>query len=285
MSAPETDQARTVKREDSVEGHALRAALHDVLDGADPEAAADRHGLPLAQLREALMRIGSSIKSRRRTVSRAATDRRRLRPEQEARIHGLVCQQLPDALGGTERLWSRDAVRWLIERETGARLPDRTLAAYLERWGFAPEKPMRMQAALQPVRMREWLRRDFPVIAMQAREAEGQVAWLGSAPLQAVHHGKQPKGARRTTVHSPLWESGVLRMLFITSNRGHLRWLVHEGLPTSALLINLLERAIATDERRLFLVAAWEPILASTEFADWIATRRDRVMLELLPFG
>lgn len=213
-----------------------------------------------------------------------AFSRRRLTPEQEAALHALIQRNLPDALGGTDLLWSREAVRWLIERETGMRFPDRTLASYLERWGFAPEKPMRVLAASQPAQIREWLRRDLPVLTMQARETAGIVCWLGMTALEPRLHGRWSAQQPRMATAVP-WQQGVTRMLFLTTNRGQSLWLVHEGPPSHALLITLLERALRMDGRRHFLIGHRHALLATPEFLSWASARRERLHVEIIPIG
>lgn len=269
--------------EESRRPDTLRLALHEVLDGASPEEVARRHGVRVTALREAMLEIGSTLPGSSRAIKRAFS-RRRLKPEQEAALHALIQRHLPDDLGGTDLLWSREAVRWLIERETGMRFPDRTLASYLERWGFVPEKPMRVLAASQPALVRDWLRRDLPVLTMQAREAAGIVCWLGMSVLEPRTQGRWSAQQPRTAPALP-WRLGETRMLFLTTNRGQSHWLVHEGAPSHALLITLLERALRMDSRRHFLIGHRHALLTAPEFLTWASGHRERLHLEIIPIG
>ncbi len=45
-------------------------------------------------------------------------------------------------------LWSRAAVGQLIEQEFGIRLQVRSIGKYLARWGFTPQKPIKILQAL-----------------------------------------------------------------------------------------------------------------------------------------
>ncbi len=262
-------------RSSSLSEHALRLAMHEVLDGASMEAAAQRHGIPLIDLRAALERLGRTDAPSIGGKPVRSSDRRKLSLEQERAIHEIIRNGLPDAIGGQEPLWSREAVRWLVQRETGNLLPERTLSTYLERWGFAPEKPMRTMAARQPLRMRAWLKQDYPVIAMLAREGSGRVAWWGAAPLLARQQGKQPPGSGPAFTTSELWEPGRFGIAFITTNRGHIQWRVHEGPPSTELAIDLLHRAVASDARKLFLIVPSDPVFAAPRFISWALSRKD----------
>lgn len=264
--------------EEKRSNESLRGALHEVLEGSSLERAAKQHGVRVDALQEAILRLGSAMPGMNRSANRA--NRRRLTTEQESAIHALVRGHMPDALGGSDLLWSREAMRWLIEHETGMRFPDRTLAAYLERWGFAPEKPMRVLASRRPVQMREWLRRDLPVITLQSREASGIVYWIGAAGLvpRAVGLVQSKRGGNI----SP-WIPETARILFLTTNRGLMHWAVHEGPPTHDQLIGLLERAHRMDPRKHFIIGHRHPLLLSDEFRNWACSKRSAFQFETVP--
>src|SRR5215210_3756084 len=68
---------------------------------------------------------------------------RRLSPQQEQAIQGLIDTPTPQELGIAQALWTRPAVRELIRQQTGRSLPIRTVGQYLARWGYTPQKPVR----------------------------------------------------------------------------------------------------------------------------------------------
>ncbi|MBK6341348.1 MAG: winged helix-turn-helix domain-containing protein [Flavobacteriales bacterium] len=282
MMLPSNRPYRAGMADETLLDRALRMAMHEVLDGAEPSLAAALHGVALPDLMKSLNRF--ALQPDGVTVSRKRErqpDRRKLNPEQEAAIHALIRSGTPDMIGGSERLWSRESVRWLVARETGQLLPERTLSSYLERWGFAPDKPMRVMAAKHPMRMREWLKRDYPVIAMLAREADGRVGWWGRAPLLARQQGKIAPGTKPALIGSPLWEAGRFNLLFIIGNRGHARWRVHEGAHTAALAIDLLQRFLAEEPRKLFLIMPSDPLFATPEFVSWALKHKERISFHL----
>lgn len=277
-----TLQLRAAMLDDELHARALRKAMHDVLDGIDPMQAALQHGIGAHELRQALGSIGRSNQEPRRVLHiKERADRRKLTHEQENALHGILRSSLPDALGSDRRLWSRDAVRWLVQCETGFHLPDRTLSTYLERWGLAPEKPLRAMSLAHPSRMRAWLKTDYPVIAMLAREGEGRIVWWGHAPMLARQHGKLPPGARAPLVESLLWEPGRFSVLFVTTNRGHALWRVHEGEATAAMVIDHLERAAADSGNRLFVIIPAHALFATPIFRNWAGTNKERFSFHL----
>jgi transposase len=83
---------------------------------------------------------------------------------QEKAIKRLICRHMPDALGLDFALWSRDAVRTLIQHQYGVRLAVRTTGKYLARWGFTAQKPLRRAYERNPAEVRHWLRYEYPAI-------------------------------------------------------------------------------------------------------------------------
>jgi len=94
---------------------------------------------------------------------------RLLSAQQEAEVQALVCRHLPDDLGLPFALWSRAAVRALVEQRCGVRLAVRSMGTYLARWGFTAQKPLRRAYEQSAEAVQRWLRHDYPAILARAR--------------------------------------------------------------------------------------------------------------------
>src|SRR5664279_579710 len=62
---------------------------------------------------------------------------------QQAQISRAIAEKNPDQLRLPGFLWTRALVCELIERRYGIRVAEKTAGAYLRRWGFTPQKPLR----------------------------------------------------------------------------------------------------------------------------------------------
>jgi transposase len=96
---------------------------------------------------------------------------------QEAEVRRLIRRHTPDELGLPSALWSRAAVRALVEQRCGVRLAVRTIGTYLARWDFTPQKPLRRAYEQRPAEVRRWLRQEYPAIVAQARREGGTIYW------------------------------------------------------------------------------------------------------------
>lgn len=69
----------------------------------------------------------------------------------------------------------------------------------LKRWGFTPQKPVRIAGEQQPGAVKQWLKQTDPSIAAQARVEAAEIYW---GDPTGVHHqpdaprGSAPKGGK-----------------------------------------------------------------------------------------
>lgn len=82
--------------------------------------------------------------------------RRVLTSEQEKETQRLIRDRTPDELKMPYALWTRQAVRELIQRRYDRELHVRSVGKYLKRWGFTPQKPLRKAYEQQPAAVRKW---------------------------------------------------------------------------------------------------------------------------------
>jgi len=83
--------------------------------------------------------------------------KRILTAEQETAVQKLLIDKTPDQLKLPFALWTRDAIRLVIQQEYRIELPIRTITDYLKRWGFTPQKPVRRAYEQDPKKVTQWL--------------------------------------------------------------------------------------------------------------------------------
>src|SRR6056297_622563 len=66
-----------------------------------------------------------------------------LKGHQAASVVRMITDKCPDQLKLPFALWTRSAVKQLIEDRYDLSLSVSTVGRYLKRWGFTPQKPMR----------------------------------------------------------------------------------------------------------------------------------------------
>ena len=79
------------------------------------------------------------LKEKERGVK--SEDKKLLSIAQEKEIQNMIIDTMPDQLKLPFSLWTRKAVKELVEREFGVVLAINTMGDYLRKWGFSPQKP------------------------------------------------------------------------------------------------------------------------------------------------
>ncbi len=214
----------------------------------------------------------------------AAGTGRFLAPEQEAQIRTEISQHPPDELGLPFALWSRAAVRMLIEQSCGVRLAVRTVGTYLARWGFTAQKPLRRAYEQSPKAVRRWLRQDYPAIVAQARAEKGTIFWGDETGLRSDDvRGRSFAPRGRTPVVRPCHRRAGLGLISAVTNKGELRWMVLDGALKAPSLIRFLGRLIQEVPGKVFLIWDNLPVHRARAVRNWLAKRTEQIEVFHLP--
>lgn len=109
---------------------------------------------------------------------RPAGSGRKLTALQEAQVRNWIHAGSPEALGLPQALWTQRAVRQVIQDKFGVVLADRTVALYLQRWGFAFKHPFRRTGGwTEDATPADWYRECCPAEAKTAHKAGARLLW------------------------------------------------------------------------------------------------------------
>ncbi len=89
----------------------------------------------------------------------------------------MIRDKCPNQLKLPFALWTRIAVKQLIEQLWSIRMPIRTVGEYLKRWGFTPQKPLKRAYEQNPKAVKKWLDEQYPSIAGRARKEKAEIHW------------------------------------------------------------------------------------------------------------
>jgi transposase len=207
-----------------------------------------------------------------------------LEPQQEAQIRALISRHTPDELGLPFALWSRAAVRMLIERHCGVRLAVRTIGTYLARWGFTAQKPLRRAYEQSPKAERRWLRQDYPAIAARAKGEKGTIFWGDETGLRSDDvRGRSFAPRGQTPVVRPSHKRARLGLISALTNKGELRWMVLDGAIKAPDLLRFLARLVRDARQKVFLILDRLPVHRSAKVRDWLVGREAEIEVFYLP--
>src|SRR4029078_10443902 len=100
-------------------------------------------------------------------------------------LRSLTVRGCPDYFGLSFALWTRQAVRALIARETGVWLTLPVVGRYLRAWGFTAQRPARRATERQDEAVRAWLENTYPAIACKAKAHGCEIQWADETGLSS----------------------------------------------------------------------------------------------------
>jgi transposase len=209
---------------------------------------------------------------------------RTLSDEQSRHIQQLIDDNAPEKLGIACPLWGRRAVRDLIGKELGIRMPIRTVGEYLKRWGYTAKRAGRHSRDQDPKEVRAWLEEVYPQIKARAQKEQADIYWgdeTGVAADEYPRLGYARKG-KRATKEVPDRHIRV-NMVSAIGNEGTLRFMTYKGTMDAALFIMFLGRLLRTTTRKVFLIVDRLKAHDAAKVDEWVKRHKDRLELFYLP--
>jgi transposase len=209
---------------------------------------------------------------------------RLLSAEQAQRIQQRIDSGTPQAAGLPHALWTRRAVRELIQRECALDLAERTVGQYLRRWGYTSKKPSRHSQHQDPDEVEQWLCETYPAIEAQAARENAEILWTDEVGVAADHHpgtGYARRG-ERATLEVPGPHLRVNQISAI-SNEGTVQFMTYQGMLTAAVFLQFLQRLVAGTPRKLLLIADRLQAHKTPEVLAWLAEHGAQIEVFYLP--
>jgi transposase len=203
----------------------------------------------------------------------------------QAKIAALIVGHCPDQLQIPGLLWTRSAVRALIEQQAGVRLEISTVGRYLRAWGFTLKKPAKRALEQDPVVVQAWLDEVYPALERQAK-AEGALILWGDESGIRMHDlvpqaGYALKGQR--AVARIAGRKAGANMISAIANGGQMSFRVFEGRFTADVFIDFLRRLIASHpDRKVYLVVDNHATHHAKKVRAWLAREGRATRLELV---
>jgi transposase len=237
--------------------------------------------------------VGQGVKAAEQSGEAALAGRRRGRPPgeqkalsavQEEGLRSLIARECPDQFGLSFALWTRQAVRALIARETGVWLTLSVVGRYLRAWGFTAQRPMRRASERRDEAVWEWLESTYPAIARRARAQDCEIQWADETGLSnQANYGRSfaPKG------QTPIIRRPARRfsqsMISSLTNQGKLRFMIYEGALNTTIFLNFLRRLIREAARKLFVIVDNLPVHRARRVTAWVQDHASQIELFYLP--
>ncbi|MEO0373300.1 MAG: IS630 family transposase [Cyanobacteria bacterium P01_A01_bin.17] len=204
---------------------------------------------------------------------------------QQEQLQALMLSGYPEDYGIESALWTRRAVKALIEAQCDIKMPIRTVGDYLKRWDYSPQKPLKQAYEQDPDAVATWLDEVYPAIEARAKAEGAQIHWEDESGVRSNdQRGRSysPKGQTPIAPHSARQRQRVNYIASVSKN-GMVRFMLYTGSFDGPLYLRFLERLIQSAQRKLFVIVDQHPVHTRRLVQDWLAAHQSQIEVFYLP--
>lgn len=223
-----------------------------------------------------------SFKSKKKGVK--SEDKKLLSLAQEKAIQLMIVDKMPDQLKLDYALWTRKAVKELVEREFKVILAINTMGDYLRKWGFTPQKPKKMAYEQCPKKVQKWLDEEYPAIQKRAKIENAEIQWGDETGVRNnCQHGRSyaPKG--KTPIKKSMSKRFSTNMISTVTNQGKVQFMIYSENMNSDKFIEFLNQLIKNSDQKIFLILDNLRVHHSHIVKDWVMKNKEKIELFFLP--
>jgi len=209
---------------------------------------------------------------------------RRLALSQEVQIQALICDHTPDQLKLTVALWTQQAVQEFIQSEYGIRMPIRTVGAYLQRWGFTPQKPVKPAYEQRPAAVKKWLEEEYVAITQRAKQEKAEIHWGDETGIRSdSQHGRSYAQKGKTPVIRLSGKRTSINMISTVTNQGKVRFMMYKETMSAQMLITFMQQLTKGAARKIFLILDHLRVHHAKLVKAWMGKHRQAIEIFYLP--
>ena len=228
------------------------------------------------------LRGNKGLKDKIRGVK--SEDKKLLNSKQEKAIQKMIIDTMPDQLKLPYALWTRKAVKELVEREFGIELAINTMGDYLRSWGYSPQKPKKKAYEQNPKAVQKWLEEEYPAIKNRAKEEDAEIQWGDETGVRnSNQHGRSysPKG--KTPVKKSMAKRFSVNMISTVTNKGKVQFMIYSDNMNADRLIEFMEQLIKNKKQKIFLILDNLRVHHSKIVKQWVEKNKEKIEIFYLP--
>jgi len=190
----------------------------------------------------------------------------------------LIEKKTPDEVGLDCVLWTRKAVREYIHEKYGIMYAVRSMTDILHRWGFTPQKPLKVAIQKDPIRVQKWLDEQYESIKKRATNEGADIYWGDEMGLSSTDQRGRTYGRKGKTPSIQKTGSRFrCNMIAAITNNGSMRWKVFEESFTVSIFIDFLRRLTYKASRKVFLIVDNHKVHHAKKTTAWVKKHSDKI--------
>jgi transposase len=208
----------------------------------------------------------------------------RLNPSQRKQVARAILDAHPDQLKLPFHLWTREAVRMLIQRRFKVKLALSSVGRLLRQLNFTPQRPARRAREQNSLAVLHWMEERYPAVRAEAARRGATILWEDEMGLRSDDQLGRTWGLRG---HTPVVEVTGNRfkcnMISALSNRGRLYFSVFKDSFNKDVFLEFLGRLLKQVKRPIILIVDGHAVHRSKAVETFVTQQQGRLQLVFLP--
>lgn len=208
-----------------------------------------------------------------------------LNEEQKKDVAQVIKDKTPDQMKFNFALWTSRAIAQYLRSTYKIKIADRTVRAYMQAWGFTPQRPIRRAYEQNPKLVEEWKAKQYPEIVKRAVEENAEIQWADETCVKANAHrprGYAPKG-KTPVAKIPANQGLKVNMISSITNQGKLRFMILPQAMNTQLFKQFMKRLIKDSPKKVFLIVDNLRVHHAKALKPWLEEHKDEIELFFLP--
>lgn len=211
-------------------------------------------------------------------------DKKLLSDEQESAVQKMLVDKMPEQLKLDFALWTRKAVKELVEREFGIVIAITTMGDYLRKWGFTPQKPRKMVYEQCPKKVQKWLDEEYPAIKAQAKQEKAEIYWGDETGVKnQCHHGRSYAPQGKTPVKKSMSKRFSVNMVSAVTNQGKVQFMLYSDSMNADRFIEFMQQLIKPRTQKVYFIVDNLKVHHSKIVKTWVEENKDNIALFFIP--
>jgi transposase len=202
----------------------------------------------------------------------------------EESLKQTLINHTPDEVGLECVLWTRDTVKEYLKRTYGIEYSRWTIGRLLKRLGFSPQKPMKRAFERDPVKVKQWLKEEYPKIKRRATEEKANIFWGDEMGIQSDdQRGRTYGKIGQTPVIRKTGKRFRCNMIAAITNYGTMKWMVFADTFNVDKFLVFLKRLIFKAQNKIFLIIDNLRVHHAKKVCQWLEKVKDKIELFFIP--
>lgn len=211
-------------------------------------------------------------------------DKKLLSDEQESAVQKMLVDKMPEQLKLDFALWTRKAVKELVEQEFGIVIAITTMGDYLRKWGFTPQKPRKMAYEQCPKKVQKWLDEEYPAIKAQAKQEKAEIYWGDETGVKnQCHHGRSYAPQGKTPVKKSMSKRFSVNMGSAITNQGKVQFMLYSDSMNADRFIEFMQQLIKPSTQKVYFIVDNLKVHHSKIVKTWVEENKDSIALFFIP--